>query len=167
MAVPSVAVGVAFLAAWSVNADAATWVEIVGDAETSMAMDVDSIRTVENFPDMLRAWFRFTHRKARDCSPPTGCRATVDYAYYYSNCRAETIGLVQGQSLDEFGKTVASYNTQAFMAVQLSPVPDSWNDQAMRRLCHQARSGSGPPDPSSLRSTPPAWIKEIAPPSSK
>lgn len=131
------AAGVTVLYALVLAAPAAAerWVDIVGDSRfAGIAVDMDSVRRVEGYPDRVAAWILYTYSTSVDCSPPRGCYAASQRVYSLVNCAAQAIAPVQQISMDRHGDVIAQTGVN-FNAPQYVVRPGTDQGKVWRTLC--------------------------------
>jgi len=112
-------------------AAAENWVGIAGsNLSRSLAVDADSVRPVEQYPDRLGMWIRYTYAMSIDCSPPRGCLAASQRVYALVNCPAQAIAYVQRISMDLNGNVVgrseANLNAAQYVVYAGSAEAELW-----------------------------------------
>jgi len=97
----------AFCAVAARPAVSENWVTLSTYGITTIAVDADSVTTVEESPETRTAWFRFSYAVMLDCSPPRGCLASSQRIQYRVTCRIGVIAPIQRMLLDLAGNTLA------------------------------------------------------------
>jgi hypothetical protein len=111
------------------------WVDVVGNSRfAGIAVDMDSVRRVEGYPDRVAAWILYTYATSVDCSPPRGCYAASQRVYSLVNCAAQAIAPVQQISMDRNGNVIARSGVN-FNAPQYVVRPGTDVGQVWRTLC--------------------------------
>jgi hypothetical protein len=132
---------------------------------TTIAVDADSVTTVEGSPETRTAWFRFTYDVMLDCAPPRGCLASSQRIHYRVTCIGGLRGAVapiQRTVLDLAGNILAQSEVTLNVAPYVPPL-GTIESEMVSSFCSDSRFSSF------LRSSPPsAWTPtrpvEPAPP---
>lgn len=80
-----VAAILAFCAVAARPAVSENWVTLSTHGIAAIAVDADSVTTVDGLPGTVTAWFRFSYAVMLDCSPPRGCLASSQRIQYRSS----------------------------------------------------------------------------------
>jgi hypothetical protein len=102
-----VAAIIAFCAVAAGPAVSENWVTLSTHGITTVAVDADSVTTVEGLPGTVTAWFRFSYAVMLDCSPPRGCLASSTRIQYRVICSIGVIAPIQRTLLDLAGNVLA------------------------------------------------------------
>lgn len=97
----------AFFAVAARPAVSESWVTLSTYGITAIAVDADSVTTIEGSPEARSAWFRFTYAVMLDCSPPRGCLASSQRIQYRVICSIGVIAPIQRMLLDLAGNVLA------------------------------------------------------------
>ncbi len=97
------------------------WVTLSTSGITAIAVDADSVNTVEGLPETSTAWFRFTYAVMLDCSPPRGCLASSQRIQYRVTCRVRAIAPIQRALLDLAGNVLAQSEVTLNVAAYAPP----------------------------------------------
>jgi hypothetical protein len=162
LGVPAILAFCAVAASPAVSGD---WVTLSSYGITAIAVDADSVTTVEGSPDTRTAWFRFTYAVMLDCSPPRGCLASSQRIQYRVTCIGGLRGAIapiQRTLLDLAGNVLAQSELTLNVASYVPP-PGTIEGEMVSSFCSDSRLSSF------VRSSPPsAWTPtkpvEPAPP---
>ena len=102
-----VAAILAFCAIAARPAVSENWVTLATHGITTVAVDADSVTTVEGLPGTMIAWFRVSYAVMLDCSPPRGCLASSQRIQYRVICSIGVIAPIQRTLLDLAGNVLA------------------------------------------------------------
>jgi len=118
-----IAVGtmIAFCAVAAGPAVSENWVTLSTHGITTVAVDADSVTTVEGLPGTMTAWFRFSYAVMLDCSPPRGCLASSQRIQYRVICSIGAIAPIQRTLLDLAGNVLAQSEVALNVAAYAPP----------------------------------------------
>ena len=130
------------------------WETLTRYGITTIAVDSESVTTVEGSPETRTAWFRFTYAVKLDCSPPRGCLAASQRIQYHVTCiggLGGAIAPIQRTLLDLAGNVLAQSEVTLNVAPYVPP-PGTIESEMVSSFCSDSRFSSF------VRSSrPPAW----------
>ena len=129
-----VAAIIAFCAVAAGPAVSENWVVLSTHGITTVAVDADSVTTVEGLPGTMTAWFRFSYAVMLDCSPPRGCLASTQRIQYRVIYSIGAIAPIQRTLLDLAGNVLAQSQVTLNVAAYGAP-PGTIEGEMVSSFC--------------------------------
>ena len=124
----------AFFAVVARPAVSENWVTLSTQGITSIAVDADSVTTVEGLPGTMIAWFRFSYAVMLDCSPPRGWLASSQRVQYRVICSIGAIAPIQRTLLDLAGNVLVQFEV-TLNAAAYAPRPGTSEGEMVSSFC--------------------------------